>query len=47
MKAYVCHGPDQRGDCPEVDHGRILGHEAVGTITEVGSATPRLRHRLR
>lgn len=27
-----------RGDVPEVTPGRILGHEAVGTITEVGSA---------
>jgi alcohol dehydrogenase len=25
-----------KGDVPSVDHGRILGHEAVGTITEVG-----------
>jgi alcohol dehydrogenase len=25
-----------KGDVPTVDHGRILGHEAVGTITEVG-----------
>ena len=78
MKAYVYHGPDQKGaweevpnptileptdviarvdttticgtdlhilkgDCPEVDHGRILGHEAVGTITEVGSAVTDLK----
>ena len=79
MKAYVYHGPDQKGaweevpnptileptdviarvdttticgtdlhilkgDCPEVDHGRILGHEAVGTITEVGSAAVSYTH---
>ncbi|WP_331767935.1 zinc-dependent alcohol dehydrogenase family protein [Embleya sp. NBC_00896] len=25
-----------KGDVPEVEPGRILGHEAVGTITEVG-----------
>jgi alcohol dehydrogenase len=25
-----------KGDVPEVDNGRILGHEAVGTIIEVG-----------
>ena len=78
MKAYVYHGPDQKGaweevpnptileptdviarvdttticgtdlhilkgDCPEVEHGRILGHEAVGTITEVGSAVTDLK----
>jgi len=27
-----------RGDVPEVTPGRILGHEAVGTVLEVGSA---------
>ena len=27
-----------KGDVPTVDRGRILGHEAVGTITEVGNA---------
>ncbi|TCN31217.1 alcohol dehydrogenase-like protein [Kribbella orskensis] len=27
-----------KGDVPTVDHGRILGHEAVGTITEVGDS---------
>lgn len=26
-----------RGDVPEVQQGRILGHEAVGTVLEVGS----------
>jgi len=27
-----------KGDVPEVDRGRILGHEAVGTVLEVGAA---------
>lgn len=27
-----------KGDVPEVESGRILGHEAVGTVTAVGSA---------
>jgi alcohol dehydrogenase len=27
-----------KGDVPEVTIGRILGHEAVGTVTQVGSA---------
>ncbi len=27
-----------KGDVPEVTHGRILGHEAVGTVESVGSA---------
>jgi len=31
-----------RGDVPAVADGRILGHEGVGTITEVGSAVSRL-----
>ena len=31
-----------RGDVPEVRPGRILGHEAVGTVTAVGSAVTRL-----
>jgi alcohol dehydrogenase len=31
------------GDVPTVDHGRILGHEAVGTIEQVGSSVTR-RH---
>jgi hypothetical protein len=26
-----------RGDVPEVQPGRVLGHEAVGTVTEAGS----------
>jgi alcohol dehydrogenase len=31
-----------RGDVPEVTAGRILGHEAVGTVTEVGSGVHRV-----
>lgn len=30
------------GDVPAVTEGRILGHEGVGTITEIGSAVSRL-----
>jgi alcohol dehydrogenase len=32
-----------KGDVPAVSTGRVLGHEAVGTITEVGSAITDLR----
>jgi D-arabinose 1-dehydrogenase-like Zn-dependent alcohol dehydrogenase len=39
MKAVVYHGPGhkawEKGDVPTVRQGRILGHEAVGTIEEV------------
>ena len=31
-----------KGDVPAVTRGRILGHEGVGTITEVGSAVSQL-----
>lgn len=31
-----------KGDTPEVTPGRILGHEAVGTVVEVGSAVSAL-----
>ena len=31
-----------KGDVPAVTYGRILGHEGVGTITEVGSAVSEL-----
>ncbi len=31
-----------KGDVPEVTPGRILGHEAVGTVTEIGPAVQRL-----
>ena len=30
------------GDVPEVTPGRILGHEAVGTVTEVGASVQKL-----
>jgi alcohol dehydrogenase len=32
-----------KGDVPEVTDGRILGHEAVGTVTEVGSSVKNVR----
>ena len=32
-----------KGDVPEVTDGRILGHEAVGTLEEVGSGVKNLR----
>lgn len=32
-----------KGDVPEVAPGRILGHEAVGVVREVGSAVTRFR----
>jgi len=31
-----------KGDVPAVTDGRILGHEGVGTITEVGRAVSNL-----
>jgi len=31
-----------KGDVPEVEYGRILGHEAVGTVIAVGSAVQKL-----
>jgi len=39
-KATIC-GTDlhiHKGDMPEMVHGRILGHEGIGIIEEVGSA---------
>ena len=32
-----------KGDVPEVTDGRILGHEAVGTVEAVGSAVTTIR----
>ncbi|MBZ0173129.1 MAG: alcohol dehydrogenase catalytic domain-containing protein, partial [Phycisphaerales bacterium] len=32
-----------QGNVPAVTDGRILGHEGVGTITEVGSAVTSLK----
>src|SRR5689334_1630682 len=32
-----------RGDVPEVESGRVLGHEAVGTVTEVGAGVRTVR----
>ena len=40
VDAFTICGTDLhilRGDVPEVQPGRILGHEAVGTVTEVGA----------
>ncbi|AQA05126.1 alcohol dehydrogenase [Mycobacterium sp. MS1601] len=31
-----------KGDVPEVQPGRVLGHEAVGTVTEIGAAVENL-----
>ncbi|HVK23999.1 MAG TPA: zinc-dependent alcohol dehydrogenase family protein [Actinokineospora sp.] len=31
------------GDVPTVDSGRVLGHEAVGTVTDVGSAVSTIK----
>jgi alcohol dehydrogenase len=32
-----------KGDVPEVTDGRVLGHEAVGTVLEVGAGVRRIR----
>lgn len=32
-----------KGDLPEVNSGRVLGHEAVGTVTEIGTAVQTLQ----
>ena len=32
-----------KGDVPEVEPGRVLGHEAVGTVVEVGSGAHHVR----
>jgi alcohol dehydrogenase len=32
-----------KGDVPTVDRGRVLGHEAVGTVTETGSGVSGLK----
>jgi alcohol dehydrogenase len=32
-----------KGDVPEVTDGRILGHEAVGTVVEIGSSVKSIR----
>ena len=31
-----------KGDVPEVEIGRILGHEGIGVVTEVGSGVSQL-----
>ncbi len=45
MEATTICGTDlhiMKGDVPEVAAGRILGHEGVGVITEIGSGVNRL-----
>ena len=45
MEATTICGTDLhilKGDVPEVTPGRILGHEGVGVITEIGSGVTRL-----
>jgi len=32
-----------KGDVPEVTEGRILGHEAVGTVEQVGSGVKNVK----
>ena len=32
-----------KGDVPEVTEGRILGHEAVGTVVEIGDSVQNLK----
>jgi alcohol dehydrogenase len=32
-----------KGDVPAVTEGRVLGHEAVGTVVETGSAVSSLK----
>ena len=36
-----------KGDTPEVKEGRILGHEAVGTVQEVGTSVSIMCKRVR
>jgi alcohol dehydrogenase len=46
VDAFTICGTDLhilRGDVPEVQTGRILGHEAVGTVTEVGAGVRTVR----
>src|SRR5208282_5741009 len=32
-----------KGDVPEVEVGRVLGHEGIGVITEIGSGITQLK----
>ncbi|CAN5474080.1 zinc-dependent alcohol dehydrogenase family protein [soil metagenome] len=32
-----------KGDVPAVTDGRVLGHEAIGTVTQIGTATRRVK----
>jgi alcohol dehydrogenase len=46
VEAFTICGSDLhilRGDVPEVESGRVLGHEAVGTVLEVGSGVRTMR----
>ena len=46
VDAFTICGTDLhilRGDVPEVEPGRVLGHEAVGTVTSVGAGVRRCR----
>jgi alcohol dehydrogenase len=46
MKATTICGTDLhilKGDVPEVEAGRILGHEGIGVITEVGAGVTQLK----
>jgi alcohol dehydrogenase len=46
VEAFTICGSDLhilRGDVPEVEPGRVLGHEAVGTVIEVGSGVRTMR----
>jgi alcohol dehydrogenase len=45
MAATTIRGTDLhilKGDVPEVTPGRILGHEGIGVITELGSGVAQL-----
>jgi alcohol dehydrogenase len=45
MEATTICGTDLhilKGDTPEVSEGRVLGHEGIGTVTEVGSGVTQL-----
>jgi alcohol dehydrogenase len=46
VDAFMICGTDLhilRGDVPEVEPGRVLGHEAVGTVTAVGDGVRTVR----
>ena len=48
VDAFTICGTDLhilRGDVPEVQPGRVLGHEAVGTVTAVGPGVRTVKRR--